>query len=176
MAANLPGHCPGHQAHGGTASRGQIASDPHSVSCMVRKLLSVKFLSLVGLLQHATKVVKPERTFILRMYSKAAKLKELHYYTNLTKNFRSDLCWWHIFVNSWNSISFFKSIHPQATAEYHMATDASGSWRCGGCFNEVWFQYAWPTGWSSVSVMVKELVPIILSGAVWAPLLRYSSI
>ena len=46
------------------------------------------------------------------MYTKAVKLKELHYYTNLTKNFRSDLHWGHIFVNSWNGISFFESIHP----------------------------------------------------------------
>ena len=56
-----------------------------------KKATQHEILSLVGLLQHATKVVKPGRTFISRMYSKAAKLKELHYYTNLTKDFRSDL-------------------------------------------------------------------------------------
>ena len=31
-------------------------------------------LSLVGLLQHATKVVRPGRTFVARMYTTAAKL------------------------------------------------------------------------------------------------------
>ena len=46
------------------------------------------------------------------MYTKAAKLNKLHYYTNITKDFRSDLHWWHIFVNNWNGISFFESIHP----------------------------------------------------------------
>ena len=141
-----------------------------------KKATKCEILSLVGLLQHATKVVKPGRTFISRMYSKAAKLKELHYYTNLTKDFRSDLHWWHIFVNSWNGISFFESIHPQTTADYHITTDASGSWGCGGCFNEHWLQYAWPTGWSSVSIMAKELVPIVFSCAVWGPLLSKRSI
>ena len=34
-------------------------------------------LSLVGLLQHATKVVRSGRTFVARMYSTAAKLREL---------------------------------------------------------------------------------------------------
>ena len=52
-----------------------------------KKATKREILSLVGLLQHATKVVKPGRTFISRVYSKAAKLKELHYYTNLTKHF-----------------------------------------------------------------------------------------
>ena len=141
-----------------------------------KKATKREILSLVGLLQHATKVVKPGRTFISRMYSKAAKLKELHYYTNLTKDFQSDLHWWHIFVNSWNGISFFESIHPQTTADYHITTDALGSWGCGGCFNEHWLQYAWPTGWSSVSIMAKELVPIVFSSAVWGPLLSKRSI
>ena len=34
-----------------------------------------QILSLVGLLQHATKVVKPGRTFVARMYTAAARLK-----------------------------------------------------------------------------------------------------
>ena len=41
----------------------------------------MKYCLLVGLLQHATKVVRPGRTFISRMYNTAARIKELHYYT-----------------------------------------------------------------------------------------------
>jgi len=40
-----------------------------------------KILSLVGSLQHATKVVRCGRAFVSRMYATAAKLKELHYHT-----------------------------------------------------------------------------------------------
>ena len=50
-------------------------------------------------------------------------------------------------------------------------TDALGSWGCGGCFKEHWFQYAWPSGWSSINIMAKELVPIIYSCVIWGPLL-----
>ena len=50
-------------------------------------------LSLVGLLQHASKVVRPGRFFVSRMYSTAAKVKELDFYTKLNKEFRSDLIW-----------------------------------------------------------------------------------
>ena len=70
-----------------------------------------EILSLVGLLQHATKVVKSGKTFLSRMYWRAAKLRELHYYTKLTKYFRSDLQWWDVFINSWNGISFLENIY-----------------------------------------------------------------
>lgn len=49
---------------------------------------------LIGLLQHATKMVKSGQTFVARMYTTAARLKELHHVTRLTKDFRSDR-WWH---------------------------------------------------------------------------------
>ena len=65
-----------------------------------------EILSLVGLLQHATKVVKYGCTFTARMYTTAAKVKELHYYTRLNKEFRSDLAWWHAFVQHWNGLKY----------------------------------------------------------------------
>jgi len=42
-----------------------------------------QILSLVGLLQHATKVVKPGRTFGSHMYKAAVRLKKLHHTTRL---------------------------------------------------------------------------------------------
>jgi len=49
-------------------------------------------LSLVGLLQHAAKVIHCGRAFVSCMYATAAKVKELHFYTILNVEFRSDLC------------------------------------------------------------------------------------
>ena len=46
-----------------------------------------QILSLVGTLQHATKVVRPGRSFVSRMYSTAAKLREMYYITQLNKEF-----------------------------------------------------------------------------------------
>ena len=42
-----------------------------------KKATKIEILSLVGLLQHASKVVHPGRTFMARMYSTAARVKEL---------------------------------------------------------------------------------------------------
>ena len=59
----------------------------------------VEILSLVGTLQHATKVARPGKTFVLRMYFHC-KTQKLHFATRLNKAFRSDLFWWHIFLQS----------------------------------------------------------------------------
>ena len=50
-------------------------------------------LSLVGLLQLATKVIKSGHTFVSRMYATIAKVKQLSFYTRLNRGFRSDLQW-----------------------------------------------------------------------------------
>ena len=57
-----------------------------------------EILSLIGLLQHAMKVVRCGRTFVGRIYQAAAKVKELSFFTCLTKEFRSYLFWWHFFL------------------------------------------------------------------------------
>ena len=71
-----------------------------------------QILSLVGLLQHVAKVVRPGRTFVGRMYSVAAKVRELDFVTHLNSEFRSDLFWWHTFIKEWNGISFVSTSVP----------------------------------------------------------------
>ena len=88
-----------------------------------------EILSLVGLRQHAAKVVRPGRTFVSRMYSLAANIQELDYFTRLNKEFRSDLYWWHIFLKGWNGVSF---LQPADSAKVIIQTDASGSWGGAG--------------------------------------------
>ena len=130
-----------------------------------------EILSLVGLLQHATKVIRPGRSFVSRMYATAARVKELDYYTRLGREFKSDLAWWHTFLVSWNGLSLQRSVSRSTPADFVIQTDASGTWGCGAFFNKSWFQWQWPSNWASVSIMAKELVPILLSCIVWGPVL-----
>ena len=60
-----------------------------------------EILSLVGLLQHATRVMRCGHTFVARMYATAAKVKQLHFFTTLNKEFQSDIAWWHAFIQCW---------------------------------------------------------------------------
>ena len=134
-----------------------------------------EILSLVGLLQHAAKVVRPGRTFVRRMYSVALRVRELDYFTRLNQGFRSDLYWWHIFLQDWNGVSLLQQA---GTVRPHMTlhTDASGTWGCGALLYPQWFQLQWPEAWSSVAIMIKELVPIVLACAVWGPQLAQKTV
>ena len=53
-------------------------------------------------------------------------------------------------------------------ADYQITTDASGFWGCGAVFET---QLASSTEWTRMDIMAKELVPIVLSCAVWGPLI-----
>lgn len=130
-----------------------------------------EILSLVGVLQHAAKVARPGRIFVRRMYSVAARVRELDYYTRLNAGFRSDLHWWHTFLQDWNGASFLQLTNSACPA-ITIQTDASGSWGCGAFHNGQWLQWQWPPSWLTIPIMVKELVPIVLACAAWGPSLQ----
>jgi len=132
-----------------------------------KKATKREILSLVGLLQHATKVVRCGRTFMARLYATAAKVKELHFFTRLNKEFRSDLAWWHVFVQHWNGLSIIRASNITPIFEATIQTDASGLWGCGAVHNHHWLQWKWPDIWTTKDIMAKELVPVVLSFAVW---------
>ena len=132
-----------------------------------KKATKREILSLVGLLQHAAKIVRCGRSFVSRMYTTAAKLQELEYFTCLNKDFRSDLSWWHTFLAEWNGISLLRYSSPSTKHDCCIQTDASGSWGCAAFFEGEWLQLPWDEGWAPVGIMAKELAPIVLSIAIW---------
>jgi len=132
-----------------------------------RKATKRQILSLVGLLQHATKVVRPGHTFLSRMYSTAAKLKQSSHRKKLSAAFHSDLRGLNVFMTHWNGISFLHYSPSNSSPDSCIETDASGSWGCGAWFDGLWFQYKWPADWAPIGIMAKELVPILFSCVVW---------
>ena len=99
-----------------------------------------EILSLVGLLQHASKVVRPGRSFVSRMYSTAARVKELDHFTRLNLDFRSDLFWWRTFLLRWNGVGFLHSLG-HGCPSLIIQSDASGSWGCGAVCLTKWFYW-----------------------------------
>ena len=126
--------------------------------------------SLLGILHHACKVVRPGRSFLGRMLDLLRGLPmdpvRLHP-IRLNRAFRSDLMWWRTFVEDWNGISFLPP--PAHLPHLQMASDASGSWGCGAWHGHSWFQLRWDRRSADLPIMVKELIPIVLAGAVWGP-------
>ena len=132
-----------------------------------KKAKKREVLSLVGLLQHASKVVRCGRTFVGRMYSTAAKVRKLYFFLRLNREFRSDLMWWYAFIQHWNGLSILRSPYATTVPDILIQTDASGSWGCGAVFSHRWLQLQWPKEWRDEAIMAKELVPIVLAIVVW---------
>ena len=132
-----------------------------------KKFCQVKDLqSLVGKLQHASRVVRPGRTFLRRMFDLLKGIPQKQQFVRLNTSFRSDLMWWHTFLESWNGVSMMRD-GLQASPDHHVTTDASGSFGCGAWWGHWWLQYKWPEGLESWSIAIKELVPIIMACAMW---------
>ena len=122
--------------------------------------------SLVGLLQHACKVVKPGRSFLRRMINLLAGpfASRGHHLVRLNREFRADLLWWSTFVSEWNGIALM----PKPSDErIQFSTDAAGSWGCGASWKHHWFQLPWDAQSLPLSISVKEMLPIIMAAAVW---------
>ena len=125
--------------------------------------------SLVGLLNHACKVVFPGRTFLRRMIDLLAATGRStthrpHHYVRLNREFRADLAWWRTFVQPWNGVGLLHGAE-QSTLEFY--TDASGAWGCGAWHRASWFQHPWRVEEQGLDIVVKELLPIVMAAAIW---------
>ena len=62
--------------------------------------------SLVGILQHASKVVimRPGRRFVRRLIQVMSSVKGRDHFVRLGVDVRSDLMWWQLFLETWNGI------------------------------------------------------------------------
>lgn len=131
----------------------------HRKSCTRKELES-----LIGVMQHACKVVRPGRSFLRQAISLLSMAKQQHHHIRLNVGFRSDIMWWKTFAKCWNGASLV--IHP-GCQEFTVTSDASGSWGCGAWFGNKWFQAAWDDQSHDLNIAVKEMIPIIIASIVW---------
>jgi hypothetical protein len=121
--------------------------------------------SLIGLLNHACKVVRSGRAFLRRMIDLLHAVHQSQPLIRLNLGFRSDLAWWNTFITEWNGVSFLAP--PTHLPQLELTTDASGLWGCGAWHHRSWFQVHWDSRSHSLSIPEKELIPIILALATW---------
>ena len=59
---------------------------------------------------------------------------------------------------------------PVTETSIEVISDASGLFGCGAFAHpHSWFQLWWPDNWQAIHITAKELVPIVISAAVWGP-------
>ncbi len=133
-------------------------------ACKKRQLLS-----LIGHLAHACKVVPAGRMFLRRMINLAAARPYLGSWIRLGKEYRSDIQWWRLLLDLWNGVTCsLLSLHlAHITPDVTIFTDASGSWGCGGHWEDKWFQCQWTKDWEGEGISVKEMLPVVLACALW---------
>ena len=135
-----------------------------------KALTKHNFQSLVGLLQHAAKVVKPGRAFMRRLHSLLSYSGGMNHTSNqfirLNMHARADILWWHVFASQWNGVSMLWGRVSRAP-DTLVTSDASGSWGCGALWGPHWFMLQWPPSLQGASIQVKELVPVVLAAALY---------
>ena len=130
--------------------------------------------SLIGRLSHASRVVKPGKTFMRRLFEALSGARRSHHLIRLGAAVRSDILWWHTFIDGWNGVSLIPNPSPQQSVVW---SDASGSLGCGAICPSLgkWIQLLWDgrrIGLSDGevdSITWMELLPIVLASAVWGP-------
>ena len=135
--------------------------------CVHRRSVTKKELqSLTGLLQFATKVIRPGRPFLHRLYAMQNIGSHPGHFIRLNQPARADLLWWHLFASKWNGISLLWDLGKK-DPDISLVSDASGSWGCGAFWSPHWFQLQWDDRLQPLSIAVKELIPIVIAAAVF---------
>jgi len=128
--------------------------------------------SLVGMLQHASKVVRPGRIFLRRIYDLLAATNHFkpHFTVRLNRECRADIDWWHRFIRSWNGTSLLRQARA-LTPDVHLWSDASGHWGCGAHWQGLWFNLPWGSlPIAAEPIAGKELFPILVTSMLWGNL------
>lgn len=120
---------------------------------------------LLGHLNHAATVVGPGRTFVCHLIESSKGHKQAHHRVRLNRDCQSDLAWWALFLHEWNGVAYFPS-HPRG---HSVVADASGTWGCAAANWQTgaWFQVQWPPSWANSNIATKELLPLVISAALW---------
>ena len=120
--------------------------------------------SLVGILQHACKVIRPGRSFLRRMIDLLHIPHRPHHHVRLNHQFRADLLWWQTFAAHWNGVA---TLLPVGAPAVEVTSDASGRWGCGAWTQQSWFQFQWPEPARVHHITFKELFAVVLAYVIW---------
>ena len=98
---------------------------------------------LTGLLQFATKVVRPGRPFLRRLYALQNVGDHPDHRVRMSAPAQADIVWWLVFSEQWNGISLLWDLKA-LKADLSVLSDALGSWGCGAIVGHQWLQLKWP--------------------------------
>ena len=132
----------------------------------------------MGLLQHASQVVRPGRVFLRCLYNLLAQTGsfEPHFSVCLNSEAQADIEWWATFLTTCNGTSILPPLRA-SNSDVEVWSDDSGGWGCGALWLTRWLQVRWGSlPIASSGIAAKELFPIVVAVAVWGSALRGSKV
>ncbi len=144
-----------------TSLRALLKSWRGRKACRKRELLS-----LIGSLSHASRAIKPGRSYLRRLIELSASTRRLDQFIRLNKQARADIEWWACFAGSWNGTAMMLT-SPSTGHQVVLTSDASGNWGCGAFSGSQWFMLPWLGNITKEHITVKELAPIVVAAAIW---------
>ena len=121
-------------------------------------------LSLIGVLSHASKVVRSSRIFLRRLINLSTTVEDPSHFIRLNAEAKSDIEWWFQLIRRWNSHAM---LPPPLMQTFTLVSNASGSWGCGAFWGRDWFHLPWNNALQDTHISTKELAPIVLAAAIW---------
>ena len=118
--------------------------------------------SLIGQLNHAASVVRPGRSFIRRLIEAMKIPRRPWHPVKLNLGCRADIAWWYSYISSWNGVNMF----PPKVSGPTVLSDASGSWGAHLTVRRMVPATMAPC-WQSLHIAANELLPVVLSAALW---------
>uniref|UniRef100_UPI0037E98D8A uncharacterized protein n=1 Tax=Semicossyphus pulcher TaxID=241346 RepID=UPI0037E98D8A len=156
----------------------RIESSAHSLATAVPapilggiQNITSQLLSLLGHLNFAMRVIPQGRSFISRLLEMSSSVHNLYDVISLDKVCRSDLSFWSLLLEHWNSITFFYDDLVHSSDSLKFFTDAAPSVGFGGFFQGQWFADHWPPAFSEFdqSSALYEIYPVAVACHVWGP-------
>lgn len=132
-----------------------------------KKVTLQELQSLVGLLNFATAVVQPGRTFLRRLYDLMLGVKNPNHLIRLTVSARADLAAWHLFMSNFNGKSVFLFDHVVSSDAIRLFTDAAASVGYAAVLGSHWFADSWKVDFQRHHINTLELFPIVLAMELW---------
>ena len=122
--------------------------------------------SLVGLLQHASTVIRPGQRFLHRIYKTCKLGSRPNHWVRLNAEVCSNLVWWHTFAQDWNGFSLLFPYY-QSNPNKIVYCDAAGNWSCGAQLDTCWLQVEWVGSLQGDAIHAKEFILMIFAAATW---------
>lgn len=103
-----------------------------------------------------------------RLITLSKSVTKLSHHVRLNVEARSDIQWWHTFLDNWNGVSLL-AVAGNRILDTTFTSDASGSWGCRAYWKRDWFQLAWDevAQTTGKNIAIQELLPVVLAVAVW---------